>query len=38
MKRNQAESYNGERKLVGDNYDPAFALIQVDFSENYTCM
>ena len=38
VKRNQAESYNEERNMVGSHdFDPAFALIQVDFSENYTC-
>ena len=39
VKRNQADSYNEERKMVGDeNFDTTFALIQVDFLENYRCM
>jgi hypothetical protein len=39
IKRNQAESYQKEREAVGDeDFDPSFAMLQVDFSENYTCM
>ena len=39
VKRNQANSYNKEREGVGrENFDNSLALLQVDFSENYTCM
>ena len=39
VKRNQADSYNKEREAVGcEEFDKSFALLQVDFSENYTCM
>ena len=38
-KRSQAESYQKEREAVGgDAFDESFAMVQVDFSENYTCM
>ena len=38
-KRTQAESYQKEKEAVGgDDFDESFAMLQVDFSENYTCM
>ncbi|CAB3978921.1 Hypothetical predicted protein [Paramuricea clavata] len=37
-KRNQAESYHNEREAVSGDFDQSFAMPQVDFSENYTCM
>ena len=39
VKRHQADSYNQEREAVAcEDFDKSFALLQVDFSDNYTCM
>ena len=39
IKREQAAAYNEERELaVSDEHDTEKALLQVDFSENYTCV
>ncbi|PIK39541.1 hypothetical protein BSL78_23620 [Apostichopus japonicus] len=39
IKRHQAASYNLEREKAGStSFNPTEALIQIDFSENYTCV
>lgn len=39
IKREQAAAYNKERdEAQSEDYDPEIAVIQVDFSENYTCV
>ena len=41
IKRNQSASYQKERvdaETNSEHYNPSHALIQVDFSENYTCI
>ena len=39
VKRKQADAYNKERDAaLSETYNPETALLQVDFSENYTCV
>lgn len=39
VKRNQADSYQKQREAIGcSSFNPKDALIQVDFSENFTCI
>ena len=39
IKRQQAASYKRESIVIdSDHYDASKALLQVDFSENYTCV